>query len=99
MHLLSAERMHRLKANKYAFLHYDKRRETYRRYAQTVLGLSLTVPDYKPFANEETRVTIVKQMILSLDESVYGLQTTIMSADEIADSYARLIVGHENANN
>jgi hypothetical protein len=96
MHLLSTPRLNRLKANKYAWLQYEKRKSTYLRYSQTALGLSKTVPEYKPFENEETRVNFVKQMILTLDDSVYGLETATISADEIADSYARLIVGHED---
>jgi uncharacterized protein YydD (DUF2326 family) len=95
MNLLSSQRFYRLKANKRAYEHFEKRKETYRRYAQTVLALSKTIPEYKPFENEETRVNIVKEMILALDEDVYGLETTTMSASEIADSYARLVVGHE----
>jgi hypothetical protein len=95
MELLSAPRYNRLKVNKKAYEHFERHKESYRRFAQTVLAMS-AVPEYKPFENEETRVNIVKEMILALDGDVYGLETVTMSADEIADCYARLVVGHEN---
>ncbi len=96
MELLSSGGVARLKANKRAWEHFERHKNTYKRYSQLFLGASISFKEYEQFKNEETRVTLVKTLILQLDPSIWGLKNDWMTADEIADSFARLVVGHEN---
>jgi hypothetical protein len=93
MHLLSAQRMARLKSNKRAYDHFLRFQATFTRYAQDVFILQTKYPELK---NEETRVELVAAWIQAFDKSIWGLKSDAMSATELADSYARLVVGHES---
>ena len=93
MHLLSEQRMSRLKSNKRAYEHFQKYQETYRRYAKDVASFTNKYPEMK---NEETRVNLVASWIVEFDKSLWGLKTDYMTAQEIAETYSRLVVGHEN---
>jgi hypothetical protein len=92
MHLLSARRMARLKNNKRAYDYFLRHQETFKRYAQDILVMAIRYPEIN---NEETRVELVKGRILAFDKSIWGFSSDAMPADEIAESYARLVVGHE----
>ena len=95
-HLLSVERLARLKANIRAYKHFLEHQTTYARYSARLLGLAKTFPDdFGHWENVETRIDLVKEWIKSMDPSIWGLKTDWMTSDEIADSFARMVVGHE----
>lgn len=81
----------RLKANKRAYAHFEKFKKTYIRYAQDVLWLFSRYPA----TTEETRAFVVRKMILEYDPNIWGLSAVNMTAEEVADCFARLVVGHE----
>lgn len=92
MHLLSNQRLARLKSNKRAYEHFLKNQDAYKRYAKHILVLA---KEYPALENIETRIKLLASWIIELDDSVWALKTDWMSADEVADAYARLVVGHE----
>lgn len=92
MHLVSSQRMGRLKSNKRAYDHYEKYRSTYIRYANEI---SYLVGKFPELRNEETRVNLVASWIIEFDSTIWALKSDGMTAQEIAESYARLVVGHE----
>jgi hypothetical protein len=53
------------------------------------------VSKYPELKNEETRVNLVTGWIVEFDKSIWALKNDYMTAQEIAESYARLVVGHE----
>jgi hypothetical protein len=86
--------VNRLRVNRRAYDHFQKFQGTYLRYARTVRDM---LKEY-PLMTMEGRVFCVKRMILDLDPNIWGLSNVnnIMTADEIADAFARLVVGHED---
>ena len=84
--------MARLKSNKRAYDHFEKFKATYTRYAKDVLYFASKYPELK---NEETRVNLVASWIIEFDKSIWALKVDYMTAQEIAETYARLVVGHE----
>jgi hypothetical protein len=95
-HRLSGQRMSRLQANKRAMDHFERNKETYKRYSRHFLALSMMINDFSHLKNDDTRASLIKTYILESDRSVWGLKTDWMTAEEIADSYAHLVIGHEN---
>ena len=91
MHLLSASQLGRLKANKKAFDYFARHEKTFKEFAN---GQAAFASKYSEL-NEESRVVLVKTVILELDKSIWGLKTDWMSAEELAELYARCVVGHE----
>jgi hypothetical protein len=51
---------------------------------------------YSQLKNEETRVALVASWILNLDRDIWSLKSESISAEELAETYARFVVGHEN---
>ena len=47
-----------------------------------------------PAISAEGRVFYVRQMIMDLEPNIWGLGTNSMPALEVADLFARLVVGH-----
>src|SRR3954454_11623507 len=92
MHLLGAQASSKLKAHRLASQHYEKYIELYREYAQAARELSWK---FQKLENQESRVSIVKAYILEMDPDIWGLANTILTAEQIAECYARLVVGHE----
>jgi hypothetical protein len=81
----------RLKNNKLAYNHFEKTQKTYLRYAKEVLEFTSKYPALTP----ESRAFIVKRMILEMEPNIWGLANVNMTAEEVADCFARLVVGHE----
>jgi hypothetical protein len=91
MHLLGAQAEARLKANRFAWENFFKYKPTYEAYARDMKELAKKYSR----ANEETRVDMVKALIIELDPNIWGLANATLSAEQIAECYARMIVGHE----
>jgi hypothetical protein len=83
----------RLRANKNAYANFTKFKDTYVRYAKDVKD---SLGSKYPALSLESRVSFVRQMILELDVNIYGLANVNMTATDVADCIARLVVGHEN---
>ena len=94
-HLIAPQRLARLKANKLAYAHFEAHREIYLRYSQQALATARTASAFAHWENQEVRVNIVKTLIMDLDGTIWSLQTPWMPGEEIAESFARLVVGHE----
>ena len=85
--------MARLKSNKRAYDHYEKHKELFVAYARNVRFLATQYPE---LSKEETRVGIVASYIYNLDRDIWVLKNDTISAEELADTYARFVVGHED---
>jgi hypothetical protein len=92
MHKVGDRQFARIKSNERAMAHFSEYEKTFRRYAKDVLDLAEKYPRFK---NEETRVDLIKWWILEFDPSIWGLKTDIIPSEEIAETYARMVLGHE----
>jgi predicted S18 family serine protease len=81
----------RLKSNRLAYAHFQKFQSVYKGYAQSALEFYSKYPKM----DLESRAKTVKDMIVQMDPNIWGLATFSMTAEEIADSFARMVVGHE----
>lgn len=81
----------RLKSNRLAYAHFQKMLPAYKAYAQSALEFFAKYPKVGP----EFRVALVKDLILQTDPNIWGVASLSMSAQECADSFARMVVGHE----
>jgi hypothetical protein len=91
MHHLSAAQKTKLVSHKRAYDHFLKSQKVLLGYARMAAAMSLVYPEL----NEASRIDLVKTLILHLDKSVWGLEVSWMSAPELAEIYARGVVGHE----
>lgn len=82
----------RLKSVGKAYNHFLRFQNLYRGYAVDVRAFYARYPK----VGTESYVFMVKRMILDCDQYIWGIANgTSMTADEIADTFARLVVGHE----
>jgi hypothetical protein len=93
MHLVSAQRLARLKSNKRAFDHFEKHKQLFVAFARNVRVFAAQYPE---LSKDETRVPIVAAYIYNLDKDIWALKNDTMSAEELAETYARFVVGHED---
>jgi hypothetical protein len=93
MHLVSTQRLARLRSNKRAYDHFEKHKTLFAEYARMV---RLFVGQYPELSKEETRVGIVAAYIINLDKDIWSFKNDTISAEELADTYARCVVGHED---
>jgi hypothetical protein len=93
MHLLGAQRLARLQSNKRAYDHYQKHKQLFLEFARSVLAFAQQYPE---LYNDETRVNLVAAYILTLDKEIWSLATASLPASELAEDYARFVVGHED---
>jgi hypothetical protein len=92
MHHASKQTESRVRAHQRAWEHYERFKPTYVRYAVEQRQLLLKFP---PLADKpESLIALVKQMILEMDPDIWGLATPHLSAQELADAFARFVVGH-----
>lgn len=96
MHLEGEARLARLRSNKRAFDHLQRHKGMFVQYARSMLVLA---KEYPALLNEETRVSLVTEMILNFDKDIWSLKDDSTTATELADMYARYVVGHENDKN
>jgi hypothetical protein len=92
MHLLSGQAAAKLKANRLAWEHFSKFKGFYEGCAKDMLDF---VKKYPRAANEESRVDMVKALIIEIDPNIWGLANATLSAEQVAECFARMVVGHE----
>ncbi len=79
----------RLRSNRKAYNRFERFRGTYRGYVKDCEPLF----SKHPAISAEGRVFYVRQMIMDLEPNIWGLGTNSMPALEVADLFARLVVG------
>jgi len=91
MHLVTSSALARLKANKNAYEHFERKRPLYLKIAKDADEFCAKYPELQ---KDETRVSLVAKSIYEIDTGIFALKTNDMSAKEIADTFARMVVGH-----
>ena len=92
MHFLSEQAFGRLKSNRLALSHFEKFKGTYFAYARAMKGLA---KDFPRIDKSESQIAMVKALIMELDPDIWGLGNAALTAEQVAECFARMVVGHE----
>ena len=92
-HFLGAQWESRLKAHRQAWEHFQKFSGKYLDFAKKMREAT---KEYDRVGKSESQIFMVKAMIIEYDQDLWGLAAAnpILTADQIAECYARLVVGH-----
>jgi hypothetical protein len=96
MHLLSSEAEAKLRANRLAWTHFEKFKDTYVAYAKAMKDFVASRKELARVERPESRVYMVTALIIQADPNIWGLANANLNGEQVAECFARMVVDHES---